>query len=201
MNTYGPSDEAVKKATGKTWQQWFDIFDRQYMQDTPHKDIVIWLDTQKLIDSSWWRQSVTVGYEYHIGRRVKGQTMDVGFEVGVQKTIDISPEAAWRLITSSSGLAVWLGESDFTFETGSTYTTLKGVTGQLRILQEGTKLRMTWQPNDWPTPSTLQVYLMPNGRKTSIRFHHDKLSGTKQRNEMQQHWKKVLVELEKLASE
>jgi hypothetical protein len=38
--------------------------------------------------SSWWRQSITVGYEQARGKRVVGETTDTGLQVGVQKSVD-----------------------------------------------------------------------------------------------------------------
>ena len=58
-----------------------------------HKGIVALL--QGSVASAWWRQMVTVGYEHATGRRVLGETADVGFQVGVQKTIPLGREALW----------------------------------------------------------------------------------------------------------
>lgn len=41
--------------------------------------------------------------------------------------------------------------------------------------------------------SILQIYLEKIGeQKTSLTFHHEKLSGTRQRNEMKKYWQEVL---------
>jgi uncharacterized protein YndB with AHSA1/START domain len=44
-------------------------------------------------------------------QHVVGQTKDVGFQIGARKTLAISPEQAWDLITSEAGLKLWLGDA------------------------------------------------------------------------------------------
>jgi hypothetical protein len=58
----------------------------------------------------WWAQSVTVGYEHAKGRRVKGETADAGFQVGVQKMLPIDASTLWSLLVSADGLRLWLGD-------------------------------------------------------------------------------------------
>lgn len=54
-------------------------------------------------------------------------------------------------------------------------------------------LRLTWQPSDWPNPSTLQIRVIPKGKeKTTFGFHHEKLSDAFVREQIRSHWKKVL---------
>ncbi|MGQ0840377.1 hypothetical protein [Actinokineospora sp.] len=38
-----------------------------------------------------------------------GQTKDVGWQIGVSKTVSQPIERVWALVTSSEGLALWLG--------------------------------------------------------------------------------------------
>jgi hypothetical protein len=39
------SDEAVKKATGKAWRQWFSLLDRVGASAMSHREIARWLST------------------------------------------------------------------------------------------------------------------------------------------------------------
>jgi hypothetical protein len=56
------SDDAVKKATGKTWKEWFALLDRLGAQKLSHEDIARLLHAGHL-DSTWWSQRVTGMYE------------------------------------------------------------------------------------------------------------------------------------------
>lgn len=186
-----PSEDAVKKATGKGWEEWFELLDDSGMRDKPHKEIAQWLSDQNLIQSSWWCQSVTVAYEYHHGKRELGQTVDAGYQMGAQRTVDAPAEKVWQFLISKEGVRLWLGDTALTFQKGAKYETSDGTTGEIRSIDEGKKLRLTWQP---PTKasSTIQIYLLPQNGKTSLSFHHEKLSGLKEREHMKRHWQQVL---------
>jgi uncharacterized protein YndB with AHSA1/START domain len=207
-SNYGISDEAVKKATGKSWAQWFSLLDKAGAKDWPHKQIAQFLQENNYIkkgkewpanrsfSEGWWGQSVTVGYEYQIGRRIKGQTKDSGFEIGVQKTLSMLPYEVWKLITSSKGVKVWLGETgELKFKPGERYQTKHGISGEIRTVRVSERMRLTWQPTGWDKPSTLQIYLTPATTGTSVLFHQEKLSDAKTRAKMKQHWQAVLNKL------
>src|SRR5882672_3317104 len=91
------SDEAVKKATGKDWKQWFSLLDKHGAQKLAHRDIAELL-AGKYVDSGWWAQMVTVMYERARGLRELHQTAD-GFVANVSKTFNSSLDQlydAWK---------------------------------------------------------------------------------------------------------
>lgn len=195
------SSEAVKNATGKTWDEWIKILDKEGAKNMPHKDIARLLKDKKYIKSGWWCQMVTVGYEYVKGRRVLGETKDAGFEIGVTKTIKISPKAAWDFLVSSKGRDIWLGKvSRFTLKPGARYETKEGTTGEIRTIKKGERIRLTFQQKAMKSPSTLQVTITPRKttKGTCISFHQEKLSDQKSREKMRTHWQAVLEKLAKL---
>ncbi len=201
LENYKISNEAVLKATGKDWDAWITLIDKAGAEEMSHKEIAALLTDEGHIESFWWAQTVTVGYEYAKGRRVKGQTADAGFQLGVQKSLPIEAERLWQLLTSPEGLAIWLGNGlqGLEIEVGVNYETAEGTTGEIRSVYPAEKLRLTWQPADWDNASTLQLYLLAKGDKTALRFHHEKLTGLEQREAMKRHWQQVLAELKVMA--
>ncbi len=130
--------------------------------------------------------------------KVVSQTKDVGFQIGVRKTIAVAPQKAWDFLTSAEGFKLWLGElSSWRLEKGARYKTAEGTVGELRVVNPspGGHLRLTWQPRDWDTPSTVQVRIIPNKEKTTISFHQEHLDGPETREAMRQRWQQVLDEL------
>src|SRR6266480_6033514 len=103
----GKSDEAVKKATGKSWREWFKILDSAKASKLPHKDIVLWIMNQGLLKQAglanrsfsegWWAQSIVVGYEEKIGRRVFGKREVGDFSVAIGKTLNGSTDDVLKL--------------------------------------------------------------------------------------------------------
>jgi len=79
------SDDKVKEATGRAWQQWISYLDAHGAADLDHKGIVQLVCDD--IHKNWWGQMVTVGYEQAKGCRVKNQNA-TGFQINASKTVD-----------------------------------------------------------------------------------------------------------------
>ena len=162
-----------------------------------HKQIVGVLASEGGLANGWWQQMVTVGYEQARGLRKVGQTADAGYQIGVQKTLPIPHELAWDLLVVGPGREVWLGETQpLDLRKGADYVTSDGVSGEIRSVDPGKRLRLTWSHADLARPSTLQLYLVPSGEKTSLRFHQEKLSSQDERELMRHHWREVLGRLQ-----
>ena len=56
----GISDEAVKKATGKTWKQWIAALDKAGCRKLDHKTIAKYVNDHFEV-GDWWGQMITVG--------------------------------------------------------------------------------------------------------------------------------------------
>ena len=192
----GISDEAVCRATGRGWDDWLALLDGLGAGAMDHKQIVALIAGPGEVSSGWWQQSVAVGYERARGMRVVGQTSDAGFQVGVQKTLPVSPGEAWRLITEEPGRHIWLGTSEpLEFRKGEQYRTAEGSWGEVRSAVPGQRVRLTWCRAELQQPTTLQVYIVAAGEKTSVRFHHERLSSLEERELLREHWRGVLDSL------
>lgn len=195
----GISADAVAKATGRDWDEWLDFLDALGAQQMTHKQIVGLVAADGGLSSGWWQQMVTVGYEQARGLRKVGQTADAGYQIGVQKTIPIPQDLAWELLVVGPGLEVWLGETQpLDLCKGQEYVTSNGVSGEIRSVAAGQRLRLTWSHPDLARPSTLQVMFIASGEKTSVRFHQEKLSSQEERELMRGHWREVLSKIEEL---
>ena len=195
----GISADAVAKATGRGWDEWLDFLDALGAQQMTHKQIVGLVAADGGLSNGWWQQMVTVGYEQARGLRKVGQTADAGYQIGVQKTLSIPQDLAWELLVVGPGRDVWLGETQpLHLRKGAEYVTSNGVSGEIRSVAPGQRLRLTWSHPDLAKPSTLQVMFIASGEKTSVRFHQEKLSSQDEREQMRRHWREVLGKLEEL---
>ena len=79
--------------------------------------------------------------------------------------------------------------------------TKEAPTGEIRSYNEGTLIRMTWQPSEWDFESTLQIRVLPAKTGTTISIHHDKMQNGEQRQAMHRHWSEVLDKLGELIKE
>lgn len=187
------SAEAVKKATGRSWDEWVELLDREGTRALSHKELAKMLEGYSL--NGWWSQMIAVGYEQAHGKRVKGQTAK-GFQAGVRKTFPLNVQQAWELITSPKGVECWLGvRGGLDFKKGEPYRTVEDVTGNIRVVRKQSHLRLTWQPPEWENHSSLQIRIIPGGKKSAISFHHEGLPGEKERERMRKYWKGILEQL------
>lgn len=186
------SNEAVRRATGRDWSGWEQLLDSEGADQLSHKEIVALLRDGDHVESEWWMQMVTVGYEKMKGLRVLGQTKDTGFQVGVSRTIPMSREVAWRWIYSPEGMETWLGEGgSFPLKKGQQYRLADESTGEVRVVSER-HIRITFHPESWPRPSTIQVRVEPKGEKTVVSFHEEHLPDESAREERRAHFKAAL---------
>lgn len=108
-------------------------------------------------------------------------------------------DEVWDYLTSTPGLAGWLGDVVvIRIEPEEAFETTTGTTGEIRTVSRGECLRLTWQPADRDEPTTLQVTIASprnNETKTVVRFHHERLADAAERHAMQIHWQSVLDQL------
>jgi len=134
------------------------------------------------------------------GRPV-GETADVGYQIGVRRTVSATIEEVWQLLTSPPGTELWIGPlaSPLLIETGAAFHADNGVEGKLRVVKPPVQLRLGWRRPDWPQASTLQIRILPAASpdRAVISFHQEKLAHALQREEMKRHWESVIGALEK----
>ncbi len=126
-----------------------------------------------------------------------GKTADRGWQIGVRRAYPGSPTDAWKRLLSPAGIRAWLGGSGrIVLEKGRVYKFKDGTTGEVRVMKPGEVIRVTWQPPDWPAPSTIQVRVLQRaGGLSTIAFHQECLPDAAAREAMRERWLAVLAEL------
>lgn len=187
-----PSEEALRTATGRSWDEWQALLDARGAAELPHGRIVALL-ADGLIESSWWRQTVAVGYARRKGTRAVGESSSVGFQIGVRRTLPLAPEEAWRLLTSPEGVRAWLGDThNLAWQKGAAYTAADGASGQVRVVKPDSHLRITRLQPGWGRASTIQVRVMPAAAGTTLSFHEEHLPDGVAREARRCHYDAVL---------
>jgi uncharacterized protein YndB with AHSA1/START domain len=124
-----------------------------------------------------------------------GLTKDAGWEVGVRATVRAPVTDVWTYLIGD-GLQLWLGDIDaLPTERGAEFTTRDGVRGSIRGYTEGSRIRVGWQPDDWPHDTTLQLTVKEAATGTTIGIHHERLADREERKMMLGHWKRVVAAL------
>lgn len=179
------SDASIRKATGRSTDEWFALLDARGGTGGDHKSRVRLLAEAGLA-SAWHQQTLTVMYEKERGLREPGQTATAGYEIGVRRTVPLPPDQVWARLTSARGLPEWL-EAAPPLEPGTRFALPDGATGEVRTVQPGSRVRLVWKGG-----STLQVTLTPTARGCTVTFHQEKLPDGATRERMREHWRAVL---------
>ncbi len=115
-----------------------------------------------------WEQQHTV----NLHKQPTGLTKDVGFQIGVRRTMPITYEDAWELLTSLEGLCIWLGPTkQLDVVEGASYELPDGSHGEVRVYAPNSHLRISRNPPGWRRPSTIQIRVSSKSDRTVIAFH------------------------------
>ena len=123
--------------------------------------------------------------------REVGQTADVGYQIGVSRTVPIGEEALWATVLSPEGMALWLG-GPIEMDDGAVYALVDGTVGEVRVYKPWSHIRLTWQPRGWARASTIQVRVAAAKTGTRISFHQEQLADATARAAMKARWEGVI---------
>lgn len=169
----GMSEAAIRRNTGKGWEEWFALLDAWGAAAESHSAIARHLQETHEI-GGWWAQSVTVGWERTRGRRARHQHDD-GFAVSVSRTFSESSEHLSTFFADETLRDRWLNPGTMT----------------TRTVTPGRSARF-----DVATGGRLVVYLTAKGpEKTVAALQHEKLPDAAAVEQWRAFWKERLSRL------
>jgi uncharacterized protein DUF4287 len=119
--TEGPalsmSDEAIRRRTGRGWEEWFDLLDEWGAAERPHREVARWVAEEHGI-GGWGAQAVTVTYERARGLRAVGQHAD-GFTITASKTVAVPVDRLYEAFVDKSLRRRWLPDGELRERTAS----------------------------------------------------------------------------------
>lgn len=98
------SDDAVRAATGRGWNEWCDLIEASPVGEADHPAIATHVADHHDLDG-WWAQSVTVGFERITGRRLPYQQPDGTFTANRSATVTTDPDALRAMLLDPDGRA------------------------------------------------------------------------------------------------
>lgn len=101
------SPDAVRRATGRDWDEWFAALDEWGATGHEHKAIATWLREEHGVPG-WWAQNVTVEYERARGLRSLGSGRDGLFSVGASRTVAVPVERLYAAFVDPELRKRWL---------------------------------------------------------------------------------------------
>lgn len=104
------SDDATRRATGRSHDEWFTILDAWGATSRRHPEIARWLGEEHGVPA-WWCQNLTVDYERARGMRAVHQ-VEGGFSISVTRTVGVDVPAALAAFTDGARRATWLPDAE-----------------------------------------------------------------------------------------
>jgi hypothetical protein len=162
------SDEAIRKRTGRGWEEWFDLLDDWGAAERSHTEIARWITQEQGLDG-WSSQSVTVSYERARVGRALGEHAD-GFSVTASKTVAVPVDRLYESFVNASRRRRWLPD------------------GKLRV-------RTSIEPRsarfDWGDGTTrVAVGFTSKGvGKSQVALEHSRLTSAKEADRMKAYWR------------
>lgn len=161
------SSAAVKVKTGRGWNEWLTILDREKAAKAGHKATAELLN-RKYGVPGWWSQMVTVGYEQARGLRAKHQKPE-GFEIGASRVIDADVKRVFKAWADARSRARWLPKIAITVHKSTPHKTM----------------RVTWIDGT----KSISVYFTHKGAgKTQVAVQHGKLASAAAARKMKAFW-------------
>jgi uncharacterized protein YndB with AHSA1/START domain len=174
----GTSDEAVMRATGKSWAEWLALLDAAGGREMNHKQLVAHLRAYTGV-SSWWQQQLTVGYEQSRGLRARHQMAD-GYQISRSRTVAAPAAAVYHAWADDVTCARWLPDAVFT----------------VRKATPPKSLRLTWAGAAGTDGTVVEVALADKGDRTAVTVQHNKLPDAAAAERMKAYWAEALGRLE-----
>lgn len=171
----GMSDAAMKKATGRDWQEWVPLLDSVKAGEKPHGEIATYVFSLGV--PGWWTQAVTVGYERIRGLREKGQRRGGTYEANKSRTFTVPVEKLFGAFTNARTRKRWLD------------TPMK-----LRTTHANKTIRASFDDG-----TLAQFYFTDKGNgKSTVAVQHQKLPDKETATRTKQWWTERLEALAKL---
>lgn len=163
----GMTDNAVSAKTGRTWAEWVRFLDGLSAVSMTHREIVDRV-APELQNSSWWAQTVTVGYERIRGLREIGQKRGGEYEANKSRTFAISIDKLYAAFSNTRTRGRWLS----------------GVKIRIRTAQQEKSMRITWMDD-----THVDVYFTPKeADRCQVAIQHRKIATRAESDRLKKYW-------------
>jgi hypothetical protein len=171
----GKSSDALRRATGRDYNEWFARLDAWGAPGRPYREIADWL-TGKHDVSRWWAQKLIVEYEQERGLRPPGIRRDGTFEVGASKTVAVPVGRLFDAFVNSRQRRKWLIDRSMS----------------LRTSRPGREARFDWEDG----VTRVVVGFTAKGKtKSQVAVRHEHLPNAQTAEETKAYWRERMVAL------
>jgi uncharacterized protein YndB with AHSA1/START domain len=167
------ADADVKAATGQVWRDWYRILDDAGGPDAGRRAVTDRLMKDHGLEA-WWAQTIAVEYERAKALHEK-DGRPKGYSICVTKTIATTPERVFNAFGDPDVMRTWFGDATTDFKEGGSFSTKDGNRGKYTKVARPKTLRFVWDDDDPAAASTVELKLMPNGKKVGLVLNHERI--------------------------
>jgi uncharacterized protein YndB with AHSA1/START domain len=172
------SEEAVRGATGRGYDEWFALLDELDANARRHGEIAAWLTGEHGIDN-WWAQTIAVEYEPGAGMRPPGGGRNGMFTVSASKTVAVPVERLFEAFVDAELCERWL----------------RGAVLRERTSQPGRAARFDWEDG----ATRVNVGFTAKGEaKSQVAPAHERLPDAEAAEEAKAYWRERMAALKAL---
>ena len=172
------SDEAVRRGTGRGWEEWLAVLDEWGGAEREHGEIATWLMAEHGL-SGWWTQTITVTYERERGLRAPGSSRDGLFEASASKTVSVPVERLFEAFVDPGLRARWL----------------PGAPLRERTSQPGRSARFDWEDG---STRVLVGFTAKDPGKSQVSVVHQRLPDAAAAERAKSYWRERVAVMKKL---
>ena len=173
------SDDAIRRRTGRGWEEWFDLLDEWGAAERSHREIARWVaDQQGVVPLAWNAQAVAGSYERTRGLRAVGEHAD-GFAITASKTVAVPVDQLYDAFVDASLRERWLPDAE---------------------LRERTASKPKTAHFDWSDgPSRVHVAFVSKGdAKSTAALQHARLADADEAERMKRYWRDRVATLKEV---
>jgi len=185
------TDDACKKATGKTLKQWITEIDKSGNAEKGRRETISWLYEQMGGGKDvWWPTTVWVEFEKSKGVVNKKDGRAEGYNICVTKTIAAPVADVYKAWVDGKSLKKWFGEGvDAKVKDGGAFKDEGGHSGEYLRVRENKDLRFTWNHATAEAPTQVDVAFADKGKgKTGITLNHQRIQNRAEADGLRNAW-------------
>jgi hypothetical protein len=173
------SDEAIRRRTGRGWEEWFDLLDDWGATERTHREIARWVAEQQGIHPlAWNAQAVAASYERARGLRAVGEHAD-GFTITATKTVAVPVDRLYEAFVDESLRERWLPEGGLRERTAS-----KPKSARFDWGDSGTRVNVT--------------FIAKGEAKSTAALQHVRLADAAEADRMKTYWRDRVATLKEV---
>jgi uncharacterized protein YndB with AHSA1/START domain len=195
---YPVTNEAAKKATGKSLDEWYKLIDAAGGTGLGRRKVNVLLYTDHKVDA-WWSTTIAVEYERRHDLK-KRDGLYEGYFICSTKTIAAPLDRVYKAWTDKAQLAKWFGGgARADVQEGGGFETKDGDRGSYLRVRENKDLRFSYERSGFTAPTQVDVVFEDKGKgKCGVLVNHTRLQTRGEADGVRAGWAAALDRLKSL---